>query len=206
MVKLFALEGIDGAGKTTIFKALQRTLPNVNTRSEPNEAERSGRWLREQISSDRPPEMDTLMFAAHHVEVAWRYAPTAGCDCYVTDRSSHVSMYAYQIHRLWDSHSFDDYQQSPKEWISNILAPIGRRPDHVIHLYVDVDTAIERVDGKEKYERREQLEQTKAYYDLMPEYLPYDPEWHFVDARGRADQTLDQVLAIFESEGIEVER
>lgn len=199
---LIAIEGIDGAGKSTLVEDLKHRLPNANFTSEPNEALQSGIWLRKQISRDLPAEMDVLMFAAHHSDVMWRYAPTQGCDAYISDRSSHVSMYAYQAHRLQDSMSFDG---APWEWIGSVMAPIGRRPDHVIQLDVDLDTAVDRCSGDEKFERRGELEKTRAAYERMPGHLPFDPEWHRVDAAGTEAETLERALDVVEGLGAEVE-
>ena len=160
---LIALEGIDGAGKTTQAKLLVRWLKRngftaIYT-SEPTNSD-VGRLIKQHLSGRRkyPEEAVALLFAAdrlYHVERTIKPALSAG-RIVVTDRYVHSSI-AYQT-----------VSTRMRRWVMQInsLAP---KPDLSILIDIPVEKAMERMQKRRRYiyERKEFLEQVRKEYLLL---------------------------------------
>ncbi|RLG75370.1 MAG: dTMP kinase [Thermoprotei archaeon] len=146
---LIAIEGIDGAGKTTIAKMLVEGLRKMGIKAvytyEPYDTPVAK--LLEQLLGKISPTAEALMLAADRViHVDTVILPSLKrCDVVITDRYFYSSM-AYQGARGVDI-----------EWIREInrFAPI---PDIGIYLDIDVETALERL-------RRKGLSKRWRYYE-----------------------------------------
>lgn len=162
-----AVEGIDGSGKSTTIKELQRYLENkghkVLLTAEPTDMP-TGKMIREVLAKkdgDAPltHEMLALMFATdrlnHLRERIWpalREKKTV-----ITDRYFFSSI-AYQSVNV------------SYEWVKGINR-FATMPDVLVFIDVTIEKALERLSifrkEKELYETREYLEQIKKNYELV---------------------------------------
>lgn len=175
-----SIEGLDGAGKTTLINALDEQFDVVTT-SEPSEFW-TGEQLRKALSSETPEFTDFFLFMAdrhYHIESLIKPNIEAG-KTVISDRFAD-STRVYQPYQLGDSRL-----EFPAHWIESVMAPWNYPPDIVLYLRIDVDTALERADSDEKYENRDMLEQVKENYESLvcsqiesdtgPEYIVLDGE------------------------------
>lgn len=179
---LIAVEGIDGAGKSTVVDAIEQWADDagkdVVTTREPTDL-----WTGEQVyralgDEDTPPLADFSLFVADrvkHVEERIKPALERGAVV-VTDRYAD-STRAYQTHRIAEQTGMD-YDEA-RDWMEHVFEPFNVEPDITIYIDIPVDTAMERCDVGDKYEKRENLEQVReAYNDL---YGLCDPSCRIID-------------------------
>lgn len=163
----YSIEGLDGAGGTTLVEAIAEKYPNAVTTAEPSELWTGG-VVRRCLQDDAvDPLADFYFFMGdriHHVQNEVRPADEAG-KLVVSDRYAD-STRAYQPVGLASSPHFDS-QATAKIFIEQTMAPWNYEPDMTIYLDISVDTAIERSDGDEKYEKRDFLEKVKKNYDEL---------------------------------------
>lgn len=155
------LEGIDGSGKSTQMEMLEKWLEDIGqkvlTVREPTESD-VGFLLRNMLASKRATEDSfqrtlALLFAADRTILMEdiREAETQG-KVVISDRCYYSSM----------------VYQNDKEWISQINRH-AKRPDITILLDLDVETALERWDGKDHFENKDFLEKVKEKYLKLAE-------------------------------------
>jgi len=191
--KLVSIEGIDGAGKTSLIEGtdevegLESRLSDVVHTTEPNDETWIGKVVRKAISSDGPktPPMSVffLFLAEHanHVQDAIKpnleQGRTVICDRYIDSR------YAYQSYEIDGLVSEDSLS-----WIKSIQEEDWTEiPDRTIILDLPVETAMERLSGGEIFEREEKLQYYRqTYLDLADT----DPRYVIVDAT----QSLEDVV------------
>lgn len=183
--RLISIEGIDGAGKTTVIngtdgiKGLKSRLSDAVHTTEPNDETWIGGVVREAISSDGPetPPMSVFfLFLAEHanhvedvVKPNLKKGRTVICDRYIDSR------YAYQSYEIDGLVSGD-----PLSWIKSIQEEDWTEiPDKTIILDLPVETAMQRLDGDEIFEKKEKLRYYRqTYLDLAES----DPRYVVVDA------------------------
>lgn len=160
-------EGLDGSGKSTVVDAIEQRYPNAVTTAEPSEL-----WTGEVVrrclqDDDADPLADFYFFMGdriQHIEEVVRPVADSGF-LVVSDRYAD-STRAYQPVALAESNHFES-QTTAKLFIEQTMAPWNYEPDKTLYLDISVDTAIDRADGDEKYEKREFLEQVKENYDAL---------------------------------------
>ncbi|AGM11703.1 TMP kinase [Halovirus HCTV-5] len=182
------VEGLDGAGKTLVVKAIKRKFGAVTT-CEPSEFW-TGKQVRKALRSDTPAFTDFFLFMAdrhYHIEEFIKPHLETG-KVVVSDRFTD-STFAYQPVQLQDE--LDD----PVDWMAGVMSPWNIRPDLTIYLDISVDTALERSDGEEKYEKREMLEQVKENYSYMMD-LADEKEYAVVDGEQSKKEVREEVLDI----------
>lgn len=162
------VEGIDGSGKTTVVESIAEKY-DCYTTSEPSDFW-TGRQVRKALREDTPKFTDFFLFMADrqmHIEKYIKPRLQSG-EMVVSDRFSH-STYAYQSVQL------EDHLEavSPYNWMRGVMEPWNIEPDLTIYIDIDVETALERADEEEKYEKREMLEEVKANYNLLCMNTPY---------------------------------
>lgn len=163
----FALEGIDGSGKSTQLSLLARRLREAGvdclTTREPTDGP-IGRLLRQVLTGQVECDSRVVapLFAADRLdhllnrEEGLREAVEAGRTV-LTDRY-YFSSYAYQSVDL------------PLEWVIEVNRPCARllRPTATLFLDVSPELALERIarnrEGTELFETRERLERTREQY------------------------------------------
>ena len=184
---LVAIEGIDGAGTTTLARNLADLLSGAGkkvTRGfEPTDGP-IGRIIREGLSGRLPlaPESLALLFAADRREHL--YGPdgiatlVAGGGLYITDRYFFSSL-AYQ--------SLD----CPWDWVNDLNSPYPL-PGHLIYLGLPVDEAMKRISGRGEqdiFETEKLQQRVAAIYDRSIEaYADSDMRVLVLDSRRPPEQ------------------
>jgi dTMP kinase len=177
------VEGIDGAGKTTVVGALRDEFDDAAFTREP-----TGSWLGEAVEravseENSEPLSDLFLFAADHadhlrrvIRPALREGRLVVCDRYVDSR------YAYQGATLSDR--FDD----AVAWVRGVHEPWTVYPDLTLLLDVPVETALERKDAEDKYERAGFLREVEANYRRLADE---NDRFVVVDASQDADTVAE---------------
>ena len=142
---LIAIEGIDGAGPTTLARNLSKALQErkiANTKGcEPTDSD-IGKLIREGLAGRKPvaPETLALLFAAdrreHLLAPGGIRSILDDGQLYVTDRYFFSSL-AYQ--------SLD----CPWEWVNELNSSYPL-PGHLIYLGLPVDEAMKRISGRDE--------------------------------------------------------
>ncbi|UBF23080.1 thymidylate kinase [Haloarcula virus HCTV-16] len=176
------VEGIDGAGKTSVTDAIEEEFDVVRTQ-EPSELW-TGKQVRRALTEDTPPFTDFFLFMADrhlHIETQIKPALAEG-KLVISDRFTDSTL-AYQPVQLMNE------LEDPQQWMKSVMSPWNIEPDATIYLNVTLDTALDRLDGVEKYERVEMLEQVKANYELLRR--ENFERYRTIDA----DQTEEEVIS-----------
>lgn len=197
-IMFVSVEGLDGAGSTTIVEAISEKYPTAVTTSEPSDLE-YGQLIRRNLSDSTSPQLvDFYLFMAdrvHHINERVKPNDEAG-RLVVSDRYAD-STRAYQPVALTADDGPFDSNWRAKAFIEKTMAPWNYEPDLTIYLDISVETAIERADGDEKYEKREFLEEVKKNYDALADskerIVRVDAEQPKEDVRWSVMATLDVV-------------
>ncbi len=173
--RLVALEGIDGAGKSTLARALVRTLRrrgfSVALRHEPSDPKLGS--LAQSVSRE-----DSWTGAVYFTVDRYLARPAleralARHDVVVSDRSFYSTL-AYQGSAL-----------SPRDRrrLQELERTATRVPDRVILLDIDPRLALRRLGGRARF--RGPLEERKTLERVARAYrsLARDPRWLVLDAR-----------------------
>lgn len=200
--KLVTIEGIDGAGKTTVIEGtedidgLRSKMPNAEFTTEPNNDTWLGEVVRKAISRDEPnvsPTSVFFLFLAEHanhvdefVKPSLEKDKTVICDRYIDSR------YAYQSYELEN-----EIEGDTLKWIRNVQEQKWTKiPDTTILLDISVDTAMERLDGDEIFENREKLEHFRETYLKLAQEQP--DRYFVVNAEKNPKEVIDKCVEIIE--------
>ncbi|PSQ20437.1 dTMP kinase [Halobacteriales archaeon QS_9_67_17] len=184
---LVTLEGIDGAGKTTVLSALSDAYPEAVVTREPSES-----WYGEAVErSIAAPDSDSLaelfLFLADHADHLGRVVQPALADGALVIADRYVdSRIAYQGATLGDE------VKRPMEYIRGIHEPFTRMPDLTLYLDIDPETAAERAGATNKMEHVDFLADVRANYERL---IDAEPD-RFV--RIDATQPPEEVIAVAE--------
>lgn len=161
---LITIEGIDGAGKSTVLEALNEEFPNAVFTSEPQEDQWIGKTLRKALSDENMSDMSLFfLFLSEHAQHIKDYVNPAleNNKLVISDRFVD-SRYAYQ------SYALDNYINGDTlQWIQDIQENgWSTIPDQTIILDISVDTSLERIADNEKevFEKRDRLEAARDIY------------------------------------------
>jgi dTMP kinase len=166
---LVTLEGIDGAGKSTVHEALRDhdALADAVFTREP-----TGSWYGDAVrrslgDGEADPLAELFLYTAdhaHHLSETVRPALEDGrivvSDRYVDSR------YAYQGAAL------EDVLDRPMEYVRGIHEAFTRPPDATIYLDVDPRTGAERAGASDKFETAGHLAAVQANYERLIEAEP----------------------------------
>jgi dTMP kinase len=185
---LIAVEGVDGAGKTTQSRLLVRRLEKMGVEAaytcEPSDSP-VGRLIRSHLKNnlDLSEESVALLFAADRLEHLKNFIYPAlekGLTV-VSDRYIHSSV-AYQ-----------SAATGRREWVEKInsLAP---EPDISILIDLPVKISLRRIrmKGTELYERRRFLEAVRRQYLR----LVRSGRMVWVDGRGTKDEISERIMQV----------
>ena len=157
------LEGIDGAGKTTVAESIASEYKKTVLTQEPCDLW-TGKQVRRAISNetDCHPLTTFYLFMADRIEHIENIVKPALDDgmIVVSDRYADSTL-AYQ------SIALRDHVRYPDTYIRQTMQPWHFYPDLTILLDISADTAIERTVGDEEYENREFLEQARQNYQTL---------------------------------------
>lgn len=192
------VEGLDGAGTTTLVDAISDKYPSAVTTSEPSDLE-YGQLVRRNLSDDdTDPLVDFYLFMADrrdHIEQRVKPADEKG-KLVVSDRYAD-STRAYQPVALSGEEKPFDSPWEAKLFIEQTFSYWNYEPDLTIYIDISVDTALQRAEGSEKYEAREFLERVKDNYDALADnrerIVRVDGEQSKEDVRWEALAKLDVV-------------
>ncbi len=155
------LEGIDGSGKTTQIELLEKWLGEcgleVTRIFEPTDSD-VGRLIRKMLQSPNATSENfqktmALLFAADRIVLIDKIAEAeAEGRIIISDRSYYSSM----------------VYQNGANWIGTINK-YAKRPDIVLLLDVDPETAITRCDGTDSFENKDFLSVTRKKYLKLAE-------------------------------------
>jgi dTMP kinase len=189
------VEGVDGAGTTTLVEKLSEVYAGAVFTAEPDDTHFTGETVREALSRETAPVADALLFMAdraEHLEHTVKPALAQG-RMVVSDRG-HDSTYAYQGHRLAGR------MVDPDGWFDTCYAPWNMEPDLTLFLDVSLSTAKERLAGSEdKYEGDEQLLLSAILnYRQMAEDNPH--RFRRIDAEQSPDAVRERAVQIIRGE------
>jgi len=188
------LEGIDGSGKTSAAQAIQEQYKSTVQTQEPSDLW-TGKQVRRAISNesaDVHPFTTFFLFMAdrnHQINERIQGALDDGMVV-VSDRYSDSTL-AYQPVAL------EDHLENPGLFMRQVMKEWNLEPDLTIYLDISVDTAMERLDGDEEYEKREFLESVKSNYEGIR--AEFDHRYVTLNAEKPIDHVQKEVLQIVEA-------
>ncbi|MDR1955019.1 MAG: dTMP kinase [Candidatus Methanoplasma sp.] len=184
------IEGIDGSGKSTLCKAIERRLTeegrSVIVTQEPTRDE-IGNFIREEKVRGISQKAEALLFTADravHTEKILKWKEEGKiviCDRYF------ASTVAYQSSGL-NGEALD------REWLISLNLPIMTTPDLTVLLDIDAKKGLGRIVGRgklSKFEESHFLENTRR------EYLRLADEFGFMimDAEESQNEKADKIIA-----------
>jgi len=180
---LVTLEGIDGAGKTTVWEALRDTFDGVYTR-EPTDS-----WYGEAVArslgdDDADPLAELFLYTADHADHLERVVRPALAEgeLVVSDRYSD-SRYAYQ------GASLEGHVKRPMEYVRGIHRPFTRPPDATLYFDLDPETGAERAGATNKFEQAGHLAAVQRNYERLIEMEP--ERFVRIDASRSPEEVVD---------------
>ncbi len=184
------MEGIDGSGKSTLYRGLEERLEDLNplfTR-EPG-SPYLGDAVRRAIAENSDPLAEAALFVADHaVHLATVVRPALEEGRLVISDRYSDSRFAYQQVSLKGHHP------NPKSWLTAVHSRWSIVPDITFLLLISPQTALNRVGSRgerEHFEQEEFLEEVqKNYLERMAEN---PTRFILVDAELPAGTILDFV-------------
>lgn len=187
------VEGIDGAGKTTVVEAINEHYKRVLRTQEPSELW-TGKQVRKAISNDTDthPFVTYYLFMADRVEHIEREIKPAIDDgmFVVSDRYADSTL-AYQPVALKDHIRF------PQMYMERVMRPWNYEPDLTIYIDIPVDVAIQRVAGDEEYEKEDFLREVKSNYEDLA--VRFSDRFVTVDGTQTKEEMREEALEIIQS-------
>lgn len=164
---LVTLEGIDGAGKTTVAEALADAYPDALVTREPTDS-----WYGEAVdrsieTDDSGPLAELFLFVADHADhLSETVRPALEAGTLVVSDRYVDSRIAYQ------GESLRGEVKRPMEYIRGIHAPFTRMPDRTIYLDIDPKRGAERAGATNKMEHAGFLTGVQSNYERLIEAEP----------------------------------
>ena len=178
------LEGIDGSGKSTQVLLLEKWLEEcgctVKRIFEPTDSP-VGKLIREMLkdpgaTGENFQKTLALLFAADRMVLMDEIVAAEELDnVVVSDRSFYSSIV---------------YQNEP-EWLYEINKHV-KRPDMVILLDIDVETALSRCEGKDSFENKVFLEDIRKKYLKLAE----ENDFYVINANNGINKVQDDIKKI----------
>lgn len=195
-------EGVDGSGKGMVIDELKDVLPpNTVFTQEPSQL-----WTGEQVrrainKDDTHPMADYHLFVsdrAEHVnniiKPALRNGKMVVCDRYKDST------------RAYQKNAIEGYvgDMTVKKYIENNMS-WAPEPDLTLLLDVDVETSVERTGERDKYEKREFLQNVRQnYLEIYEESKNSDRTIVKIDGTNKkntvVDECIEKVLKFIENE------
>lgn len=194
---LITLEGIDGAGKSTVHEALRDhdALAEAVFTHEPTDS-----WYGEAVrrslgDGDADPLAELFLYTADHADHLANVVRPALAEGRVVVSDRYVdSRYAYQGAAL------DGELDRPLEYVRGIHEAFTRSPDATLYLDVDPRSGAERAGASDKFETAGHLAAVQANYERLIEAEPerfvrIDATRPPEDVVAAAEGAIDRILA-----------
>jgi dTMP kinase len=194
---LITLEGIDGAGKSTVHEALRDhdALDGAVFTHEPTDS-----WYGEAVrrslgDGDADPLAELFLYTADHADHLANVVRPALAEGRVVVSDRYVdSRYAYQGAAL------DGELDRPLEYVRGIHEAFTRSPDATLYLDVDPRSGAERAGASDKFETAGHLAAVQANYERLIEAEPerfvrIDATRPPEDVVAAAEGAIDRILA-----------
>lgn len=159
---LVTIEGLDGSGKTTVCERLEAVYPDATLTQEPTRSWYGEAVRRSMQTDDADPVAELFLYTADHAAHLSRVVePALAADKLVISDRYVDSRCAYQGATLADTLA------DPIAYIKELHAPITRQPDLTLYLDLAPETAVERTDQADKFERLEYLQAVQDNYERL---------------------------------------
>jgi dTMP kinase len=157
---LVTIEGIDGAGKSTVVEALRERYPDATYTREPTDSWYGEAVDRSVADPDADPLAELFLYTADHADHLSRVVrpALAAGDLVVSDRYSD-SRYAYQ------GVSIADRVAEPVAYVRRLHEPFTRPPDLTVYLDLPPEVGAERAGATNKFERAGFLADVREAYE-----------------------------------------
>jgi len=164
------VEGIDGAGKSTVIESIQQELEDVNVPTKTTR-EPSPNWtgpvVRQAIDDDETHPMTDLHFfvgdRAYHIKHSIAPALQQG-KVVISDRYSDST-------RAYQQENIAGFVSEPRSHIEEMLGSWHLEPDLTLLLDVTAEEGVERASDDDKYEVPEFLKSVRNnYLELADEF------------------------------------
>lgn len=164
------VEGIDGAGKSTVIESIQQELEEVNVPTKTTR-EPSPNWtgpvVRQAIDDDETHPMTDLHFfvgdRAYHIKHSIAPALQQG-KVVISDRYSDST-------RAYQQENIAGFVSEPRSHIEEMLGSWHLEPDLTLLLDVPAEEGVERASDDDKYEVPEFLKSVRNnYLELAEEF------------------------------------
>ncbi len=181
---IVAIEGIDGAGKTTISNLLYNDFKDkirIKLIKEPNKNSKIGKILKEFLSERISGKFLALLYAADRT---YTYEFLYGdYDVILSDRSIFSSL-AYQTIDL------------PEEWIIAINKYVPF-PNYVIYLDVSPEVSLKRIRSRELFENESTLRIVRDNYLKLLKNNKYPSKFFKINAERPLEKVYEEARTIF---------
>ena len=186
------LEGVDGAGKSTVCERVASALESegrkVISTAEPTH-EGIGAFIRSGSAGDISQATEALLFVADRNDHTERIMDWVSEGAIVLCDRYFASTVAYQSSKL-------DGDGTDRDWLLSINSRFTSRPDATILLDIDPSDSLRRVGvrGEEvsKFEKLDFLEQVRSNYLRLAEEYGFT----VVDASADPDTVFDKVMSV----------
>jgi dTMP kinase len=189
--KLITLEGIDGSGKSTVAKKLQKNpeikaFRPVFTR-EPTRSTLTGNTVEKAIQLDTDQLAELFLFTADHAEHLAKLVKPAleSGKIVISDRYSD-SRYAYQGVTLKTRF------ENPLEWVKNLHQGWTIVPDLTFLFDIKPEVSIERCGKRGEQSKFEKLEFLRAVREIFLRLAIEDPERFIVIDASRSPKYVEK--------------
>lgn len=192
---LVTLEGPDGSGKSTLAAGLRDHCPDATFTREPTDSWYGDAVYRSLGDDGADPVAELFLYAADHADHLARVVrpALADGDLVISDRYSD-SRIAYQGATLAGVASFAG---DPVAYVRDLHEPFSRAPDLTLLLDLDAETAAERSDAANKFERADYLERVVANYDRLARAEP--ERFVRIDATQPVEAVRERAVAAIEA-------
>lgn len=199
---LVTLEGIDGAGKSTIWENIKPgdfglQPEEITFTREPTDND-SGRLLREHLKTDEESPMTELfLFMADHANHVDSTIKPALTDSTLVISDRYIdSRCAYQGYSLRDLHPYPvEYVYNLHEFEKELNWTVW--PTVTVFIDVPVEVALNRLGTEEKFETEKRLTKIKENYEYL---IEKDPErFKRVDGTQDIDGVTESVIECIQS-------
>lgn len=184
---LVTLEGLDGCGKTTIWRALHDHYPDAVFTREPTETW-YGKAVRRSVRSEDADSLAELFLycADHAAHVSNTIKPHLDQEKLIISDRYIDSRLAYQ------SVTLSDRFKDPHDYISRLHEPFTIMPTLTLYLDVEVETALARSGQTSKFESRSFLTAVAQRYRNL---IANDPDrFVVIDANRQIDAVKRDVI------------